>query len=133
MKVTAKEEAGLMLMAHLAQSAESGPVSLAQISEDSQITLSYLEKVVPSLRKAGLVHSERGVNGGYILTRKPDEITVAEALRALNGDILSNQCIGHGLNNPCPKMDHCPIHTVWDTLYERVEQTLEQITLKDLG
>lgn len=132
MKVTAKEEAGLMLMAHLAQAADRDPVSLAQISEDSQITLSYLEKVVPSLRKAGLVNSERGANGGYSLTRKPEEITVAETLRALNGDILSTQCVSHG-DTPCPKMGNCPVHTVWDTLYDRIEDTLKQITLKDLG
>lgn len=132
MKVTAKEEAGLLLMAHLAQSAESGPVSLAQISEDSQLTLSYLEKVVPSLRKAGLVRSERGASGGYSLAKKPEEITVAEALRALNGDILSVQCVGHK-NTPCPKVGHCAVHQVWDKLYTRVEDTLEHITLKDLG
>lgn len=132
MKVTAKEEAGLLLMAHLTQNTESGPVSLAQISEDSQLTLSYLEKVVPSLRKAGLVRSERGASGGYSLTRKPEEITVAEALRALNGDILSVQCVGHK-DTPCPKVGSCAVHSVWDRLYDRIEETLEQITLKDLG
>ncbi len=132
MKVTAKEEAGLLLMASLAKNAQSGPVSLAQISEDSQLTLTYLEKVVPSLRKAGLVQSERGASGGYSLTRKPEEITVAEALRALNGDILSVQCVGHK-DIPCPKVGHCPVHSVWDRLYHRIEDTLEQITLKDLG
>jgi Rrf2 family iron-sulfur cluster assembly transcriptional regulator len=131
MKVTAKEEAGLMLLAHLAQATDKGPVSLAQISEDSQITLSYLEKVVPALRKAGLVNAERGANGGYSLSRKPEAITVADALRALNGDILSTQCVGHG-DKPCPKVGNCPVHTVWDTLYDRIEDTLKQITLKDL-
>ena len=132
MKVTAKEEAGLLVMAHLAQTADHGPISLAQISVNSEITLSYLEKVVPALRKAGLVHSERGANGGYKLTRKPEEITVAEALRALNGDILSVQCVGHK-ETPCPKVGNCPVHSVWDRLYGRIEDTLEQITLKDLG
>lgn len=133
MKVTAKEEAGLIVMAHLAQAAQNGPISLAQISEDSQITLSYLEKVVPSLRKAGLVESERGAAGGYSLTRKPEEITVAETLRALNGDILSTQCVGHGADSPCPKIGHCPVHTVWDRLYDRIDETLERITLKELA
>jgi Rrf2 family protein len=131
MKVTAKEEAGLIVMAHLAQAADSGPISLAQISEDSQITLAYLEKVMPSLRKAGLVDSERGASGGYSLTRKPEEITVAEALRALNGDILSVQCVGHK-DSPCPKVGNCLVHSVWDRLYHRIEDTMEQITLKDL-
>jgi Rrf2 family protein len=133
MKVTAKEEAGLLLMAHLAQLADQGPVSLAQIAEDSQVSLAYLEKVVPDLRRAGLVQSERGVNGGYTLTRPPEEITIAEILRALDGDILSSQCIGTGLENPCPKMGNCPVHSVWDLLYARVDSTLSAITLRDLA
>jgi len=132
MKVTAKEEAGLILMAHLAQTAENGPISLAQISEDSQLTLSYLEKVVPSLRKAGLVRSERGASGGYSLTRDPAEITVADALRALGGDILSVQCVGRK-ETACPKVGSCAVHSVWDRLYDRIDETLERITLKDLG
>ena len=133
MKVTAKEEAGLLLMAHLAQLADQGPVSLAQIAEDSQVSLAYLEKVVPDLRKAGLVQSERGVNGGYTLSRPPEDITVAETIRALNGDILSNYCVGVGLLNPCAHIDDCLVHPLWGKLYQRINQTLEGITLKDLG
>jgi Rrf2 family protein len=133
MKVTAKEEAGLMVMAYLAKMAGDGPVSLKAVAEESEITLKYLEKVVPDLRKAGLIDSERGVNGGYSLTRAPAEITLAETLMALNGDILSTQCVGVGAEDePCPKMGSCPVHPVWDQLYLRLEETLKGITLQDL-
>lgn len=133
MKVTAKEEAGLMVMAYLAKMAGDGPVSLKAVAEESQITLKYLEKVVPDLRKAGLIESERGVNGGYFLTREPGEITLAETLVALNGVILSNQCLGAGLDDePCPKIGDCPIHPVWEKLSNRIEDTLQGITLQDV-
>jgi Rrf2 family protein len=134
MKVTAKEEAGLIVMAHLARMAAEGPVSLKAVAEESGITLKYLEKVVPDLRKEGLIESERGVNGGYFLTRQPQEITLAETLVALNGDILSQQCIGMGLeDDPCPRMGDCPVHPVWNLLYQRLEDTLSGITLNDLA
>ncbi|MCD6475735.1 MAG: Rrf2 family transcriptional regulator, partial [Anaerolineaceae bacterium] len=125
MKVTAKEEAGMLVMGYLAQLEKDGPVSLKKIAEESDISLAYLEKVVPSLRKAGLIHSERGVKGGYSLGRPSEEINVAEVLRALSGDILLNQCAGTGLDNPCTKKDTCPIHPLWDILYNRMEDLLE--------
>ena len=133
MKVTAKEEAGMLVMGYLAQLEKDGPVSLKKIAEESDISLAYLEKVVPSLRKAGLIHSERGVKGGYSLGRPAEKINVAEVLRALSGDVLLNQCVGTGSDNPCTKKDTCPIHPLWDTLHSRVEELLEKMTLKDLG
>ncbi len=133
MKVTAKEEAGLLVMAYISRMATAHPVSLKDIAEESDLSLAYLEKVVPSLRKAGLIHSERGVNGGYSLAKPAGEISVADTLEALSGDILSTQCVGHSLDNPCPKMAKCPVHSVWDQLYDRVEEVLQEISLADLG
>lgn len=132
MKVTAKEEAGMLMMAYLARMEKNGPVSLKNIAEKSELSLAYLEKVVPSLRKAGLIHSERGVNGGYSLGRSAEEINAADVLRALSGDVLLYQCVGTESDKICPKKATCPVHSVWDTLYNRVEELLEKITLKDL-
>ena len=133
MKVTAKEEAGLLVMAYIAKMSGEHPVSLKAIAEESDISLAYLEKVVPSLRKAGLIDSERGVNGGYSLAKPAAEISVADTLVALSGDILSTQCVGHGLEDPCPQMGKCPVHSVWDKLYDRVVEVLREISLADLG
>lgn len=133
MKVTAKEEAGLLMMVHLARLSVKGAVSLKDVADESQLSVKYLEKIVPDLRKAGLIDSERGVNGGYALTRGADTITVADVLRALNGDILSNQCVGAGLDDePCTRIGNCFIHPMWNLLYARMEEVLEHLTLQDL-
>ena len=134
MKVSAKEENGLLAMAGLAKyyTDLAQPVALSVIAQDQQISLDYLEKIFPSLRKAGLVHSIRGANGGYILAKPPQSITVAEVLRALNGEVLTIQCTGRKTDAVCSFKSPCLAKPVWNTLQSRIDETLSAITLADL-
>lgn len=134
MKISAKEENGLLAIAGLAKydNGPDFPVSLSTIANDQQISLEYLEKIFPALRKAGLVHSVRGANGGYTLTRPPEQITVAEVLRALNGEVLTINCAGHKAGDTCTGISPCLARPVWNVLQKRVAETLSSITLADL-
>jgi Rrf2 family cysteine metabolism transcriptional repressor len=131
-KVTTKEQYGLRAMAELAGRYGQGPVPLGEVAKAQDISLDYLEQVIPALRDAGLVASTRGAKGGYELGRTPHEITVGDILRALDGDILPVRCVSDDCREPCSRTDECGARTVWQTVHEQVSRTLDSIHLADL-
>ena len=133
MKISAKEEYGLLAMAELAGRYSDGPISLNEVSQSQELSLDYLEQIVPSLRDAKLLKSTRGVKGGYEIASSPAEITIADVLRALTGDIISSvQCVSEKSLQPCIREKVCPVCPVWKAIYNRVLETLDSITLADL-
>jgi Rrf2 family protein len=131
-KVTAKEQYGLRAMAELAGRYGEGPVSLSEVARAQDISLATLEQVIPALRQAGLVSSTRGARGGYELGHTPDEITVGDILRALDGDILPVRCVTTECREPCSRTDDCGARTVWQAVHEQVSKTLDSMRLADL-
>ena len=93
MMFSTKAEYGVRVMAHLAKRDGEPPISLGTIADAEGLPLAYLEHLVQRLRKAGLVESHRGAHGGYTLARAADEITMADVVRALEGDIAPIECI----------------------------------------
>ena len=93
MMFSTKAEYGVRVMAHLAKHDGERPISLATIADAEGLPLAYLEHLVQRLRKAGLVESRRGAHGGYTLAREAEEITMAEVVRALEGEIAPIECI----------------------------------------
>ena len=139
MKVSAKEQHGLRAMAELAARYGEGPVPLGEVAEAQGISLDYLEQIVPDLRGANLVQSTRGARGGYQLTCPPDEITVGQVLEALDGDLLPMRCLGEQASLQgeqeallCDRSPTCAARTVWTTVYHRVVEALNGMTLADL-
>ncbi len=88
MKITTKAHYGLMAMCTLGRRYGDGPVSVREIAGLQHCSDSYMEQLIGMLRKAGLVKSVRGAQGGYILTRPPAEITAAEMFKALEGPLM---------------------------------------------
>src|SRR5215213_11923904 len=93
-----KAEYGIRVMAHLARQTngapgEARPISLGSIADAEGLPLAYLEHLVQRLRKAELVESHRGAHGGYTLARPAADISMAEVVRALEGDIAPIECI----------------------------------------
>ena len=132
MKISTKEQYGLRAMAELAEHDGEGPVPLSDVAQAQDLSLDYLEQIVPALRNAGLLNSTRGAKGGYELSRPSDEITVGDVLRALDGDILPVQCAGEGNAPPCVRSSTCAARAVWQTIRARVLETLDSMTLADL-
>src|ERR671929_1151779 len=93
MMFSTKAEYGVRVLVSLAKRGGESPVPLAEIAEANVLPLAYLEHLVARLRKAGLVESRRGARGGYLLARPAGEITMAEVVEALEGEIAPIECI----------------------------------------
>jgi Rrf2 family cysteine metabolism transcriptional repressor len=132
MKVSAKEQHGLRAMAEFTARYGQGPVPLGEVAEALGVSLDYLEQVVPAMRDAGLLESTRGAHGGYELALPPGQITVGRVLEALDGDILPIRCLSEADETGCARSPTCAARTVWATVYLRVTETLNGMTLADL-
>ncbi|MWN05959.1 Fe-S cluster assembly transcriptional regulator IscR [Gilliamella sp. Pas-s95] len=129
MKLTSKGRYAVTAMLDVALHADSGPVSLADISERQEISLSYLEQLFARLRKNGLVLSVRGPGGGYILSRSMDQIAISSIVKAVDETVHATKC--HGQDG-CQGGVRCLTHTLWNDLSERIEDFLTSITLSEL-
>lgn len=133
MKVSARVRYGVMAMTALAQHTRSAvdggchprPVALGDIAADKDLSLSYLEQLFAALRRAGLVRSVRGPGGGYVLTRCPETIPVAEIAVALEGPVQA-RC-GQGA------VPTCPTAALWDALGRRIDAFYASVTLADVA
>jgi Rrf2 family protein len=131
-----KAEYGVRVMAHLAKSDDVGPISLGTIAESEGLPLAYLEHLVQRLRKADLVESRRGAHGGYTLARPPADISMAEVVSALEGDIAPIECITADADGVliCARegTEPCPTKLLWTRVQGSIVRTLNEMTLDDL-
>jgi Rrf2 family cysteine metabolism transcriptional repressor len=129
-----KAEYGVRVMAHLAGTDGERPVSLGSIADAEGLPLAYLEHLVQRLRREGLVESRRGAHGGYTLTRPPAEITMAEIVRALEGNLAPIECITpEGLcSRETAGQAACPTKLLWTRVQGSIVRTLNEMKLSDL-
>ncbi|MDN5348159.1 MAG: Rrf2 family transcriptional regulator, cysteine metabolism repressor [Clostridia bacterium] len=133
MKLSTRGEYGLRAMFELAQRYGQGPVSLKSISERQGISAPYLEQLIASLRKAGLVRSVRGAQGGYILGREPSEIRVGDIIRVLEGPIAPTECVSEKRGETCcTRSETCVARSVWEKVRDSISDVLDSITLADM-
>ena len=128
MKVSTKGRYALHLMIDVARNQESGPVSLKDISTRQNISMKYLEQIAGRMTKAGLLQSVRGAQGGYRLSRAPEEITAGHILRAGEGDLAPISCLLTG----CDHSESCDVAGFWHGMYEALNTYTDSVTLKDL-
>ncbi len=126
MKLSTKGRYGLSAMLYLARHANDGPQSLRSM-EETGIQPDYLEQLLASLRKAGLVSTSRGAQGGYSLSRPPEEITVGDVICATEGPVRFCECDTEG--SVCTWREHCDARMVWVLLNRKVNELLDGITL----
>ena len=129
MRLSTKGRYAVTAMLDLAINGTDGPVTLADISENQGISLSYLEQLFSRLRKKELVVSARGPGGGYRLSREASEIAVADVVTAIDEKVDATRC--GGLAN-CQDDEPCLTHELWTDLSERIYDFLSGITLADL-
>ena len=131
MMVSTKGRYALRIMVDLAENQEGGPVSLKDIAERENIGIKYLEIIVSSLNKNGLLKSVRGKNGGYMLNREPADYTISSILNAAEGSLAPVACLDHTPNN-CPMSEECITLPVWQGLNEVITKYLDGITIQDI-
>ena len=106
-------------------------VSLKEISESQNISKKYLEQIVPMLNKSGILRTNRGNKGGYMLAKPPQECTVGDVLRATEGSLAPVSCLEYEVND-CPRADSCATLYVWQGLAKAVADYLDSVTLQDI-
>ena len=118
------------MMLELARHYEHGPVSLSEISKTRDISKKYLEQITIPLKKANYIKSVRGVSGGHVLAKPPDEITLGEIVAALEGSKNIVNCTVN--NESCKRIDDCVMHTIWKKSEKAIFDYLASISIADL-
>ena len=131
MKISTKGRYALRLLTDLALHQEDGYVSLKDISERQDISKKYLEQIVPMLNKSGILRTNRGNRGGYMLAKLPEECTVGDVLRATEGSLAPVSCLDYEVND-CPRAGSCATLFVWEGLNKVVSDYLDRITIQDI-
>ena len=130
MKLSTRGRYGIHAMYDLAVCAEEGPRSIKAIAERQDIPEAYLEQLIAALRKAQLVTSTRGAQGGYALSRPASEITVGDVLRALEGGLHLVDCVQE--EDACGKSCDCPSRILWVKIQAELDRIVDGITLQDM-
>ncbi len=131
MKISTKGRYALRMLLDLAIHSSDEYIALKDIAERQQISKKYLEQIVPLLNKSGLLKTNRGYQGGYMLLKEPKDYTVGEILRVTEGSLAPVACLEHDVND-CPRADSCMTLYVWEGLYKTVNDYLDSITLQDI-
>lgn len=131
MKISTKGRYAVRMMLDIAQHSNGENVSLKDVSKRQNISLKYLEQIVNILSKAGFLRSQRGAQGGYRMTRKPDEYTIGDILRVTEGEMAPVSCL-EDEENQCPRVNQCPTIAFWTGLYKTINDYLDGTTIADL-
>ena len=136
MKLSTKGRYAMMALADLALSeakAKAGEelMSLSEIAKRQDISEKYLESIVKSLVKGGVVEGMRGKGGGYRLCKSPDQFTTGQILRLMEGSLAPVACLEAG-SSPCDRAGECRTLSLWAGLNDVINKYLDQYTLADL-
>ena len=134
MKITAQEEYGLRCLLQLARTPQGQVVRVKDIAVKEGLSNAYVEKLLRILSKAGLVHSVRGIKGGYVLNRPALTVTLGEVVRALGTvETTKHICtVFTGNQQACVHFSDCGIRSVWSGLTTYIQQFMDQTTLESL-
>ncbi len=131
MNITSKGRYALRVMLDLAQHRQEGYISLKTIAERQGYSMKYLEMIVGSLKRAGLVASTRGKEGGYQLIRDPEDYTIGEILRCIEDNLAPVSCIKAG-DICCEHAGECMTVPMWKELDDITNAYLDGVSLQDL-
>jgi Rrf2 family transcriptional regulator, cysteine metabolism repressor len=132
MKFSTKGRYGLKAMFDLATHHGNGPITLKNIAQRQDISEHYLEQLIATLRRAELVKSVRGAQGGYMLNHPPEEITVGEIIRSLEGPVGPADCVIDADSDECRNQESCVTRLVWARIQESVNDVIDSTTLADM-
>lgn len=131
LKLSTKGQYGVRAMFELAKNYQKGPLTIKEISERQDVSVAYLEQLLNKLRKSKLIKSQKGPGGGYIINKKPEDISIGMILNALEGPVTIAQCLVPG-DRGCNRVEGCVARLLWKSLGEKIENFLGTISLNDL-
>ena len=130
MKITTKGRYGLRILIDLAMHDPGKPRMLRDIAQSQQISEKYISRLVIDLRRAHLIRSVRGINGGFFLAKLPEEITLLDILETMEGPISVVDCVRSP--EKCHRQRLCPARNIWKDLNEGIRDLTAKITLDDI-
>ena len=130
LRLSTKSQYGVRAMFEIANSYHSGPVTIKEIAEKQSVSIPYLEQILNTLRKAGIIKSVKGPGGGYVLSKEPVNISIGAILRELDGPVAITSCLDP--KEGCMRIDGCVTHLLWKSLGQKIEAFLDNMTLQDL-
>lgn len=130
LRLSTKGQYGVRAMFEISLSFDKGPITIKEISERQALSVSYLEQILNTLRRANIIKSVRGPGGGYVLGKDPGDISIGSILRALEGPVAITSCLDP--REGCIRVEGCVTHLLWKELGKKIEAFLDDMTLKDL-
>jgi len=130
MRVTTKGKYGLMMIVEIAANQDGKAIPLKAVSKKLLISEKYLEQIIIPLIKAGYVKSIRGAQGGYIIAKEPESLSVSQIIQVLEGEQCMRACIGE--IGGCARVHTCAVIDVWREVNKAISKVLDNITLADL-
>ena len=112
---------------------DSGPLKLEELARRTAVPQSVLEQVMPTMRTAGIVRSERGPSGGYRLNKRPEEISLERIVRLFQGQLAPISCATRHSPEPCPMSVGCTLREVWEEVRDATISLLAGVTFADLA
>lgn len=138
MKLSKKSEYGLRALLELTQFYGKETLQRQQIAERQHIPVEFLEQILLALKRAGLLASRRGIKGGYTLIKSPDEITLGQVIRILDGPLAPIACVSKTAYQKCPdcpyaSKPHCPLQDAMGEVRNAIADILDHYTLNDFA
>mgnify|MGYP001592737762 CR=1 FL=1 len=132
MKITRKGEYAMRALVDLALHYKKGMRQIQDIVREEDIPEKFLEQILLTLKNAGFIQSKRGVEGGYFLSRRPDEISLGEVIRLIDGPLAPLNCVSSTAYVNCPKEITCGIRSVMLDVTNATTEILDRVTLADV-
>lgn len=132
MKISTKGEYGLRALIELAKHYGEGYLQSSLIAARRDVPENYLYQLLITLRRAGIIRSRRGPHGGHMLARPPEQISMADAIVALEGPLAPVPCVQQDVIGDCSFVDECAIVGVWERVLEATQEILSSVSFADL-
>jgi Rrf2 family protein len=130
LRLSTRGQYGVRAMFEIAKGHPSETTNIKEISERQEVSVPYLEQILNTLRRAGLISSVKGPGGGYQLSHSPGKISIGSILKELEGPVAMASCLDP--SEGCSRVEGCVTHLLWRSLGEKIEGFLGTITLDDL-
>lgn len=131
MLISTRGRYALRVLLDLAENQNNGYIAMKKVAERQDLSLKYIEKIMPVLSKNKYVEGVHGKGGGYRLSREPKDYKVGDILRLAEGDLAPVACLGCGAK-PCDRAESCRTLPMWQEFYKMVNDYFDGITLADL-
>ena len=133
MKITYKGDYSLKTVLELALNYNKGVLSINELAKKGDIPFKFLEQILLTLKKGGFVGSKRGIDGGYFLAKPPEEITVGEVIRFIEGPIEPVTCANQKSYDKCKDFSYCVFKDIWNQVYTATSLVVDTITFAELA